>query len=140
MVFQFAELLPELTVVENVALPLRLLGQSSRRSVRSANEHLAQVGLREHADAHPGQLSGGEMQRAGIARALVSSPQLVLADEPTGALDEANSMIVAELLVRTATTSGPSVLIITHDRAVAGHADRTITLRDGVLDTASIAR
>lgn len=136
MVFQFGELLPELTTLENVALPLRLLGSSRRDSERRAGEWLERLGLGGRGGMHPDTLSGGEVQRAGIARALAHEPRLVLADEPTGALDEENTARIAGLLVGTAKELGATVVVTTHDPLVASRADRVLRLREGHLTPA----
>jgi ABC-type lipoprotein export system ATPase subunit len=133
MVFQFGELLQELTVAENVALPLRLRGEPDGGRVV---EVLASVGLADRAGAMPGQLSGGEVQRAAIARAVAGRPRLLLADEPTGALDEDLSQAVAELLVATARAAGAVLVVATHDPIVAGAIGSTVRLRRGKLEPA----
>lgn len=133
MVFQFGELLPELTLLENVALPLRLVDVPRREAERRAMGWLDRLGLGEHVQAHPERLSGGEIQRAGIARALVHEPVLVLADEPTGMLDEENTERVVGLLVETARELGIAVMVATHDPLVASAADRVLRIRDGRL-------
>lgn len=134
MVFQFGELLPELKAVENVALPLRLMGASRQKAERKAGEWMKRLGLSEElSQAHPGTLSGGEVQRVGIARALAHEPRLMLADEPTGALDEANTEQVVGLLVRTAKELGAAVVITTHDPLAASKADRVLRLHEGKL-------
>lgn len=133
MVFQFGELLPELSVLENVALPGRLVGLHRFDAERQASEWLNLLGLDGQSDAHPDELSGGEIQRTGIARALVHRPGLVLADEPTGALDEQNTKRIAELLAGVAKESGAAVIVATHDPLVASTADRVLRLRDGTL-------
>lgn len=140
LVFQFGELLPELTVIENVALPLRLLGVGRVEAEHRATQGLREVGVDDHGAKHPDALSGGEMQRAGIARALSHAPKLVLADEPTGALDEANAAIVTELLSGAARKSGSTVIIATHDPLVAAMADRVYRLRGGRLDSTAESR
>lgn len=139
MVFQFGELLPELTALENVALPLRLQGISRIEAERRAEEGLERLGLGGHGGAHTDILSGGEVQRVGIARALVHEPRLVLADEPTGALDEGSSARIAELLVDTAKGLGTTVVVATHDFLVASKADRVLRLLDGRLTAAEEA-
>jgi ABC-type lipoprotein export system ATPase subunit len=131
MVFQFGELLPELTVVENVALPLRLVNVARADAEQRATQLLDRLGLQGRGSAHPNVLSGGETQRVGIARALVHTPRLVLADEPTGALDEANATQIGDLLVGTAKQLGATVVIATHDPLVAARADYVLRLRDG---------
>lgn len=133
MVFQFGELLPELTALENVALPLRLMGFSRNEAEHRATSWIDRLGLGEHGGSHPDVLSGGETQRAGIARALAHEPRLILADEPTGALDEANSIHIAGLLVGAAKDLGATVVVATHDPLVASRADRVFRLRDGRL-------
>jgi ABC-type lipoprotein export system ATPase subunit len=140
MVFQFGELLPELSVLENVALPLRLMGVTRTEAECRAVDWLERLGLGARGGAHPDVLSGGEVQRAGIARALVHAPALVLADEPTGSLDEENAGIVAGMLVGAAKDLGATVVIATHDPLVASVADRVLRLRDGRLGTAADVR
>lgn len=131
MVFQFGELIPELTVAENVGLPLHLQG---RRDLDRCHGLLGSLGLSHRVDALPETLSGGEVQRAAIARALVGSPSVVLADEPTGALDEELSCSVIELLVASARELGVGLLVATHDPLVAARMDRRLVLRNGVVE------
>lgn len=133
MVFQFGELLPELSALENVALPLRLMGSSRREAERKAEAWLERLGLGGRGGEHPDILSGGEIQRVGMARALVHEPALVLADEPTGALDEENTVLMAKLLVETAKELGATVIITTHDPLVGSRANRVLRLREGCL-------
>jgi len=133
IVFQFGELLPELSLVENVAIPLRLLGVPRREAEKRAQEKLERLGLGGQAAAHPNSLSGGEVQRAGIARSLVHRPSLVLADEPTGMLDEVNTRLVADLLGELARESRVAVLLATHDPIVSSSAARVLRIRDGRL-------
>lgn len=133
MVFQFGELLPELTALENVALPLRLMGSPRSEAERRASEWLKRVHLGERGGAHPDVLSGGEVQRTGIARALAHEPGLILADEPTGALDEDNSVLVMGLLIGAAKELGATVVVTTHDTQVASKTDRTLRLHEGHL-------
>lgn len=133
MVFQFGELLPELTLLENVALPQRLTGRSRRDAEERARSWLDHVGLGARAGEHPETLSGGELQRAAIARALVHEPSLVLADEPTGMLDERNTEQVVGLLVDTVKRLGSAMLLVTHDPFVASAADRVLRLSQGRL-------
>lgn len=140
LVFQAGELLPELTVAENVALPLRLQGVARREADARALAWLERLGLGDRGAAHPDVLSGGEVQRVGIARALAHGPALVLADEPTGALDEANAVRVAELLVGTAKDLGATVVVATHDPLVAARADRVLRLHEGRLVPAEPGR
>jgi putative ABC transport system ATP-binding protein len=136
IVFQFGELLPELTVLENVALPLRMLGRRVQESNTSALSALDATGVRELAARHPGELSGGEMQRVAIARAIVTRPQILLADEPTGALDQENVHSVARLIASQADSLGAIVIIATHNPAVARLTGNVLQLRDGKLTPA----
>ena len=129
MVFQFGELLPELTLVENVALPLRLLGEDRRAAEERASAWLAAVGLADQARSRPELLSGGEIQRGAIARALVHDPSLVLADEPTGMLDEDNTERIVDLLIESTRRAGTALLIVTHNPTVARAADRLMMIR-----------
>lgn len=129
MVFQFGELLPELTLVENVALPLRLLGEDRRAAEERANALLVEVGLADQARSRPELLSGGEIQRGAIARALVHDPSLVLADEPTGMLDEDNTERIVDLLIGSTRRAGTALLVVTHNPAVARAADRIMLIR-----------
>jgi len=133
MVFQFGDLLPELSALENVALPLRLMGTSRREAERRAEAWLERLGLDGRSDAHPETLSGGEIQRVGIARALAHEPCLILADEPTGALDEDNSVRIMTLLVGAAKELAATVVIATHDPLVASRTDRVLRLQEGSL-------
>jgi len=132
MVFQFGQLVPELPAVENIALPLLLMGQRRRTAVAEATRWLARVGLDGLGERLPGDLSGGQGQRAAVARALVARPRVVFADEPTGSLDTYAADHVMELLVGAARDQGAAVVVVTHEARVAGFADRTVILRDGV--------
>lgn len=126
-VFQFFQLLPTLTVLENVELPLLLAGQS----VAPAVDRLRWVGLAEKASAMPHQLSGGQMQRVAVARALASTPDIVIADEPTGNLDDASGELVLKLLQESVTQFGATVLMATHSAEAAAIAGARVHLRDG---------
>lgn len=130
-VFQRYNLLPELSLVENVALPLVLDGVSDSRSHDAARSALETVGLGHRSGHRPDKLSGGEQQRGAIARALVAEPAIVLADEPTGALDSVNSGRVIELLRRLVAERRQTVILVTHDPAIAASAGRTIQMKDG---------
>ncbi|MFF0739505.1 ABC transporter ATP-binding protein [Streptomyces sp. NPDC004111] len=130
-VFQSFNLLPSLTVAQNVLLPQRLSGV--RQDRRRAQELLAEVGLPEHGERRPGQLSGGQQQRVAIARALITAPEVVFADEPTGALDTGAAQEVLGLLRRAVDTMGATVVMVTHDPVAASHADRVLFLADGAL-------
>lgn len=130
-VFQFGHLVPELTCLENVALPLRLAGRSRRESERAAREWLERLGVAEVAGVRQGEASGGQGQRVAIARALIHEPRVVFADEPTGALDSLNGERVMELLTGSARETGAAVVLVTHEARVAAYADRSVTVRDG---------
>jgi ABC-type lipoprotein export system ATPase subunit len=130
-VFQFFHLFPFLTALENACIPLWLAGRHGPDASVRARELLAQVGLADKADRPAGRLSGGEMQRVSIARALSMSPALVLADEPTGNLDQANAETVLSLLTRLVRERGGSLVLATHSEAAASVADRRIELIDG---------
>ena len=136
-VFQFFNLLPTLTVAENVTLPLLLDGASDRKSRDRANGLLDRVGLTERANHFPAQLSGGEMQRAAVARALITKPKLVLADEPTGNLDTENGAQVMKLLAEVNRELRVTILLATHSEEAAGYATRIIRMRDGLIRTDS---
>ena len=129
LVFQFFNLLPHLTVRENVELPRRLDGGAD--AAARAGELLERVGLRARGEAHPYELSGGEMQRVAIARALGSGARLLLADEPTGNLDSRNGEAVLALLDEVRRERGVTLLLATHSSAAASRADRTVRLKDG---------
>jgi putative ABC transport system ATP-binding protein len=132
-VFQFGELVPELTVLENVELPLRLAGSPLRDARRRAQALLEELGVAEHADKRLAEISGGQTQRVAVARALVNDPAAVIADEPTGALDDANSAVVLRLLLDAVRGHGASLLLATHDSAVARYCDQVLTLAAGTL-------
>jgi len=141
VVFQFGDLVPELTLVENVMLPLQLLGRRSDKARRRAIELLDQLGIANLADSRTGAVSGGEAQRAAVARALVHEPKIVLADEPTGALDSVNAEAVLDALVEMTKSTGTTLLVVTHDNVVASHLDTLVTMHDGAnLSTATGAR
>jgi ABC-type lipoprotein export system ATPase subunit len=134
-VFQFFQLLPHLTVLENVELPLLLAGASNTR--KTAMERLQWVGLAEKAASYPHQISGGQMQRVAVARAMVQSPELLVADEPTGNLDTASGEIVLGLIRRAAQDLGAAVLMATHSPEAAAIAGSRIHLRDGRIESRS---
>ena len=129
--FQFGQLVPELSCLENVALPLRLDGESRRRAERTAAHWLDRLGVGDLAAKTPGECSGGEGQRVAVARALVTRPRVVFADEPTGALDSLNGERVIRLLTDAARESGAAVVVVTHEARVAAYADREVVVRDG---------
>ena len=137
VVFQFGDLVPELTLVENVMLPLQLLGWRTAEARRRATELLGMLGVAELADSRTGAVSGGEAQRAAVARAMVHEPKIVLADEPTGALDSINAEAVLDALVEMTRSTGTTLLVVTHDNVVASHLDTLVTMHDGaILSTA----
>ena len=131
IVFQFFNLLPTLNVLENVCVPLRFQRVRRREAVLRAREMLRLVGMERRAEHFVHQLSGGEIQRAAIARALVHQPAVLLADEPTGNLDTENGQHVLDLLLRLNKQEGTTLVLVTHDELLASHADRRILLRDG---------
>lgn len=138
LVFQFGQLVGELTTIDNVCLPLLLRGQGRVEASAAAHALLTELGIADVAGHYPHQLSGGQEQRAAIARALVVSPSVVLADEPTGSLDSAASEAVLTRLLDAARARRAAVVLVTHDERIAGAADRAVRLHDGriVSDTA----
>lgn len=133
-VFQFHQLLPEFSALENVMMPA-LIGRSHAKEAETkASEILTAVGLGHRLDHKPGQLSGGEQQRVAIARSLIMSPKLLLADEPTGNLDSATSDEILALLDRLHAERDLTIIVVTHSEKVAGHMDRVIRMVDGCLD------
>ncbi|MGC4763507.1 ABC transporter ATP-binding protein [Micromonospora sp. DT46] len=130
-VFQFGQLVPELTCLENVALPLRLGRVGRREAERRAAEWLDRLEVAEVAGKRPGEVSGGQGQRVAVARALVTRPRVVFADEPTGALDSLNGERVMRLLTAAARDTGAAVVLVTHEARVAAYSDREIVVRDG---------
>jgi putative ABC transport system ATP-binding protein len=135
MVFQFGDLVPELTLAENVMLPLLFLGRTRRSARPEALAMLDRLGVADVADKRSGAVSGGQAQRAAIARALVHEPRIVFADEPTGALDSVTAERVLDTLVAVTRDCGAALLVVTHDNLVASHLDRHVTLRDGRIES-----
>ena len=136
-VYQFHHLLPEFTAVENVAMPLMIRREKRTDALRQAAELLDRVGLGERLNHKPGELSGGERQRAAVARALITRPKLVLADEPTGNLDSGNGAHVLRLMLELNEELQTSLIVVTHDHSIAQQMDRVLILEDGRLREAT---
>lgn len=130
-VFQFHQLLPEFTAVENAAMPALIAGTAKKKAMARAEELLAHLGLGDRLRHKPSEMSGGERQRTAIARALVNSPQVVFADEPTGSLDSANRDEIRSLIADLRRDFGQTFVIVTHDPSMNGIADRVINMADG---------
>lgn len=137
-VFQFGELLPELNVIENTALPLRLAGRNWDESESIGMERLREVGLAESAQQHPSQLSGGEIQRVALARALAMSPSLLIADEPTGALDEETGGRVCQMMIELCAHHSAALVVATHNPRVARSAAKHCLIQNGQLQEIAV--
>jgi putative ABC transport system ATP-binding protein len=138
VLFQFGQLVAELTAAENVALPLLLGGRGRRQARTAALAWLERLGVADVADSRPGEMSGGQQQRCAAARALVTEPRVLFADEPTGALDALAGEQLLGQLSRVAREQETTVVLVTHEPRVAGYADREIVLRDGEVDSTGL--
>ncbi len=138
VLFQFGQLVPELTAAENVALPLLLADTGRRAARKAALSWLDRFGVADLADQRPGAMSGGQQQRCATARALITEPRILFADEPTGALDALTGEQVLTQIVQVARAQNTAVVLVTHDARVAGYADREIVLRDGAVDATGL--
>lgn len=132
-IFQFHQLLPEFTALENVCIPAMIAREKESEYMPRAQKLLTDLGLADRMNHKPNELSGGEKQRVAAARALMMSPDIILADEPTGSLDEKNKKELSELLLKLRKEYGQTILLVTHDKELAGIADRVIEIVDGVI-------
>lgn len=130
-IFQSYNLLPMLTALENVSYPLILRGTDRKERIKKAKKTLEEVGLKGYENRKPSQMSGGQQQRVGVARALVVDPKIIFADEPTGNLDTKTTETVMNLMVEKVRAKNQTLIIVTHDNAIAEYADRVITIQDG---------
>lgn len=133
IIFQSFHLIPNMTALENVAVPLELAGHADPFGI--AKRELAAVGLKDRVTHYPGELSGGEQQRVAIARALAPQPAIIIADEPTGNLDQTTGRQIADLLFSTAAERGTTLALVTHDPALAARCDRQVAMRSGRIET-----
>jgi putative ABC transport system ATP-binding protein len=138
VLFQFGQLVPELTAAENVALPLLLAGSGRREARKAADGWLDRFGVAELADQRPGAMSGGQQQRCAVARALITEPRVLFADEPTGALDVLTGEQVLAEVIRVVREKAMSVVLVTHEAPVAAYADREVALLDGTVDATGL--
>ncbi|MGI5974735.1 MAG: ABC transporter ATP-binding protein [Paludibacter sp.] len=132
-IFQFHQLLPEFTALENVMIPALIAGKDSKRAVQKAKELLEHLQLSDRLEHKPSELSGGEKQRVAVARALVNNPKIILADEPSGSLDTKNKKELHQLLFDLRAQFGLTIIIVTHDEALATLSDRKIEMKDGMI-------
>ncbi|WP_252975702.1 ABC transporter ATP-binding protein [Janibacter melonis] len=140
LLLQHGQLVEELTIVENVALPLLLARRSRGEALETARSWLDRVGIADHADQLTTEVSGGQLQRAALARSLITGPRVLLADEPTGALDSRAGEMVMELVGDIASQEQMTVILVTHDARVAAYAQREIVVRDGIVDAVPAVR
>lgn len=137
-VFQFHHLLPEFTILENVIMPALILNSGNKNTIKKGKEILEKVGLSSKINSRPNEISGGEQQRAAVARALINLPSLILADEPTGNLDSENAKLVYSLLFDLQKENKTSIIIVTHNKELSNKTDRRITLIDGKISKEEI--
>ncbi len=134
-IFQFHQLLPEFTALENVLIPAMIAGEDSATATDRAKQLLTELGLADRMTHKPNELSGGEKQRVAVARAMMMAPDVILADEPSGSLDEANKRELHKLLLDLRNRYNQTIIIVTHDKELASISDRIVTIKDGQIST-----